>query len=100
MGLTQAGILEYRERAEPPPQYFLAVIFDTSGFGEDNEGIIGKSRILSAWYPCDLPLVSPRHGRCPKVSLSFGQFCTFLEDPLHLFCLGAAIPSVPALLAF
>lgn len=34
------------------------------------------------------------------MSLSFGQLCTFLEGPLSLICLGTAILSVPALLAF
>lgn len=66
------------------------------------EGLTGelKSRVFSAWYSCDLLLVPPGQGGCLKVSLSFGQLCTFLEGPLSLICLGTAILSVPALLAF
>lgn len=61
--------------------------------------LIGKGRVLSAWGLCDLLLVLPRHGRCPKESLSFEQFCRFLGDPLPFFQLGTIVSSAPVRLA-
>lgn len=60
--------------------------------------LIGKGRVLSPWYSCDLSLVPPRRGRCPKMSLFFGKFHGFLGAPLPLFQLGTTVPSAPVLL--